>query len=55
MSVDTIVPMPRVSCYASSPAKEKVQEMNRLFEEDRYEEITPEELASIKIAMVGGR
>lgn len=35
--------------------REKVQEMNRLFEEDRYEEITPEELASIKIAMVGGR
>ncbi|KAJ5470393.1 hypothetical protein N7530_007750 [Penicillium desertorum] len=35
--------------------REKVQEMNRLFEETRYEEITPEELASIKIAMVGGR
>ncbi|KAJ6185870.1 hypothetical protein N7519_007171 [Penicillium mononematosum] len=35
--------------------REKVQEMNRLYEETRYEEITPEELASIKIAMVGGR
>ncbi|CRL28667.1 unnamed protein product [Penicillium camemberti] len=29
--------------------------MNRLSEGPRYEEVTPEELASIKIAMVGGR
>ncbi|KAJ5685605.1 hypothetical protein N7536_008224 [Penicillium majusculum] len=29
--------------------------MNRLSEGPRYEEVTPEELAYIKIAMVGGR
>ncbi|KUM59257.1 hypothetical protein ACN42_g7873 [Penicillium freii] len=29
--------------------------MNRLSEGSRYEEVTPEELASIKIAMVGGQ
>jgi hypothetical protein len=33
----------------------KVQEMSRLFEGPRYEEVTPEELASIKSAMVSGR
>ncbi|KAJ5926867.1 hypothetical protein N7516_008640 [Penicillium verrucosum] len=35
--------------------REKVEEMNRLYEDPRYEEVTPEELASIKIAMVDGR
>lgn len=35
--------------------REKVLEMIRLFEGAQYEEVTPEELASIKIAMVGGR
>lgn len=35
--------------------REKVQQMNRLFEDTRYEEVTPEDLTSIKIAMVGGR
>jgi hypothetical protein len=35
--------------------RDRVREMTRLFEGARYEEVTPEELASIKIAMVGGR
>lgn len=35
--------------------REKIEEMNRLSEGPRYEEVTPEELAPIKIAMVGGR
>lgn len=35
--------------------REKIEEMNRLSEGPRYEEVTPEELAYIKIAMVGGR
>lgn len=35
--------------------REKVEEMNRLYGDPRYEEVTPEELASIKIAMVDGR
>ncbi|KAJ5769858.1 uncharacterized protein N7511_001909 [Penicillium nucicola] len=34
--------------------QEKTKEMTRLFEGPRYENVTPEELASIKIAMVGG-
>lgn len=35
--------------------REKIEKMNRLSEGPRYEEVTPEELAYIKIAMVGGR
>ncbi|CAI7603373.1 unnamed protein product [Penicillium glandicola] len=35
--------------------RQGVQEMYRLSEDPRYEEVTPEELASIKIAMVSGR
>ncbi|KAH6893145.1 hypothetical protein B0T10DRAFT_436979, partial [Thelonectria olida] len=35
--------------------RESVEEMARLFEGPRYEEVTPAELASIKSAMVSGR